>query len=398
MRDVDPHAERRWSELIPPHTALTFAAIWDPEEGMVTFSGAHLFDSGLDKSQNAKGANDSPYDVPDPDGQSQVLTIDPFNLASYSIPSAGLDSFAYARDALVDAETVMDSRSCLALAGNSVSLRVPPGIHTVPDSPAAASSMALASLVNPPFRKSLVKELVERGKQAYHTRSRRPEIRVHAPDDDASPYDPKHIDHVRCAGRGRAESDKTVTDEGFFEDDRLTHQTLGTAPVLVDVNLDSHRPPRSPQEREGAPSEHESSWTTLRDVERDICFNVPLETRRRLKKPRSQPSQPSSQVASRSSVEPASPSSPADPAEVLARRFYNHVPVPSRASPSSASTAPGSPRTNGGGGTTGHRPSLRRTKELLQRVVSCKKGDEDDRWVCVEVQHKVKQRVCAVNL
>ncbi|KAN0085629.1 hypothetical protein V8E55_006763 [Tylopilus felleus] len=34
----------RWSEVVPPKTALTFAALWDPEEGMVTFSGAALLE------------------------------------------------------------------------------------------------------------------------------------------------------------------------------------------------------------------------------------------------------------------------------------------------------------------------------------------------------------------
>ncbi len=244
-KDIDALAERRWSELVPPHSALTFAAIWDPEEGMVTFSGAHLLDAPVDK-----GRDDSPYDV-SPDSHSQVLTLDRFAMtAGYVHPSAGLDSFAYARDALVDAETAMDSRSCLGLASNAGGLRVPPGIHTAPDSPAAASSMALASLVNAPFRKGLVKDLVERGKQAYQMRARRPDIQVQMEEDDdtigpyqVNPYDLKYIDHpppVRMRARRprTAESDKTaVTDEGFFEDNRLTRGTCGTAPVLVDVNL-----------------------------------------------------------------------------------------------------------------------------------------------------------------
>ncbi|KAH9848952.1 hypothetical protein C2E23DRAFT_738204 [Lenzites betulinus] len=409
-KDFDAHAERRWSELVPPHTALTFAAIWDPDEGMVTFSGAHLLDSCGDKGLGGGGGGrgDSPYDITDPDGQSQVLTIDRFALA---MPSAGLDSFAYARDALVDAETALDSRSCLGLGGNPGGLRVPPGIHTAPDSPAAASSMALASLINAPFRRSLVRDLVDRGKQ--HIRARRPDAQVRVEEEGArygiSP-----------------DSDKTVTDEGFFEAHRLTRGTFGSAPVLVDVNLSSafsvtttstsryveidH--PRSDDERhyspsplrerngDGAESQHESTWTTLRDVERDICFNVPLEVGRRLRKPRTpQSSQPASHHASASASSsaspspsprlPPSPSSPAPPAEVLARRHYNHLPHPSH-SPSSSRLA--------GDTAHAHRNSLRRTKDLLHRVVSCKKGNEDDHWVCVEVQHKVKQRVCVVDL
>ena len=38
-----PRADFRWSEVVQaPATALTFAALWDPEEGIVTFSGAEL--------------------------------------------------------------------------------------------------------------------------------------------------------------------------------------------------------------------------------------------------------------------------------------------------------------------------------------------------------------------
>ncbi|KAI0634648.1 hypothetical protein C8Q77DRAFT_1053865 [Trametes polyzona] len=428
-KDIDAHAERRWSELVPPHSALTFAAIWDPEEGMVTFSGAHLLDSCTDKGNGARG--DSPYDVADPDSQSQVLTIDRFAMASgYPGASAGMDSFAYARDALVDAETAMDSRSCLGLNSNTGCLRVPPGIHTAPDSPAAASSMALASLINSPFRKSLVRELVERGKQAYHTRSRRPDIQVRVEQDEdgqyeISPYDLKYNDPPPCRRPNSAGSDKTVTDEGFFEaNPRLTRGTFGTAPVLVDVNLSSafsvtttstsryveidhprseertiRARPLGERNGDGAESQHESTWTTLRDVERDICFNVPLEVGRRLRKPRTpQSSQPQSRaspcVSSSSSPTPAlppSPSTPAPPSEVLARRYYNHLPHP----PSSSRVVSD---TSGCAGTSAHRNSLRRTKELIHRVVSCKKGGEDDRWVCVEVQHKVKQRVCAVDI
>ncbi|KAI0646727.1 hypothetical protein C8Q79DRAFT_926603 [Trametes meyenii] len=422
MKDFETPAERRWSELVPPHTALTFAAIWDDEQGMVTFSGAHLLDSCNDKGHHTS----SPYDVAD--GQSQILTIDRLALG-YPNPSAGLDSLAYARDALVDAETAMDSRSCLGFS-NAGGLRVPPGIPAVPDSPAAASSMALASLINTPFRKSVMKDLVERGKQAYQMRSRQPDVQVHH-QHDICPYDLKYMEPTP---RPQSAGSKTVTDEGFFEDHRLTRNTFGTAPVLVDMNLssafsvtttstsryievdhppteESLPPPRAPRPQ----SQHESTWTTIRDVQRDICFNVPLEVGRRLRKPRtSQARSPHSHQSSQTSstLRPSSaspsgtsnPSSPADPREVLARRHYNHMHSPEPATPSSWRSkvtsessmdviAPALPS-----GSSGHRASLRRTKELLHRVVGCKRGNEDDYWVCVEVQHKVKQRVCAVDL
>ncbi|KAI0246343.1 hypothetical protein BJV78DRAFT_1286499 [Lactifluus subvellereus] len=37
--------QHRWSELVPPQTALTFVAMFDPAEGLLTFSGASLLPS-----------------------------------------------------------------------------------------------------------------------------------------------------------------------------------------------------------------------------------------------------------------------------------------------------------------------------------------------------------------
>ena len=41
--------------------------------------------------------------------------------------------------------------------------------------------------------------------------------------------------------------------------------------------------------------------------------------------------------------------------------------------------------------------TLKGKKSLLHRVVPCKKGDgKDERWVYVDVEHRVTQRVCTV--
>lgn len=81
--DCHREKEARWSEVVPPRSALTFAAIWDPVDGMVTFSGARLFDAEV--SDDALSA--SPRDAFD--GQSQTLTIDALALAlGNSVPSS----------------------------------------------------------------------------------------------------------------------------------------------------------------------------------------------------------------------------------------------------------------------------------------------------------------------
>lgn len=74
----------RWSEVVPPATGLTFAAVWDPEDGIVTFGGA-----GLSTSQ--EGGGSSPVDA---DSRSQVLTIDLMNTDVLVPPSAALESGA----------------------------------------------------------------------------------------------------------------------------------------------------------------------------------------------------------------------------------------------------------------------------------------------------------------
>ncbi|KAF9226024.1 hypothetical protein BS17DRAFT_776483 [Gyrodon lividus] len=65
--DIQDH---RWSEIVPPKTALTFAALWDPEDGMVTFSGAALLES-----ESLTGIASRP-DVFDDDNCSRVTSAD----------------------------------------------------------------------------------------------------------------------------------------------------------------------------------------------------------------------------------------------------------------------------------------------------------------------------------
>lgn len=59
----------RWSEVVPPKSALTFAALWDPDEGMVTFSGAELMES-----ESLSGT--PPHVFEDDDDDSQLISVD----------------------------------------------------------------------------------------------------------------------------------------------------------------------------------------------------------------------------------------------------------------------------------------------------------------------------------
>lgn len=56
--------QHRWSELVPPQTALTFVAVYDPKDGLLTFSGASLLPSEP-PTPPTPNTPSSPLDTPD---------------------------------------------------------------------------------------------------------------------------------------------------------------------------------------------------------------------------------------------------------------------------------------------------------------------------------------------
>ena len=71
--------DNRWSDVIPPDSALTFAAVWDPEDGMVTFSGAHLLNSSHEYES-------SPSNVFD-DDVSQIVNVEDTSESEENTPT-----------------------------------------------------------------------------------------------------------------------------------------------------------------------------------------------------------------------------------------------------------------------------------------------------------------------
>ncbi|CCM00453.1 uncharacterized protein FIBRA_02486 [Fibroporia radiculosa] len=344
-------SDRRWSELIPPHTALTFAAVWDPVDGLITFSGAQLLDSEVcDRiavyPQNGKSPRDAL------DTQSQALTIDMFTqalsgrAAHYVVPCADKSEerivpSSWACEAQTDTDTIMGSQFL------PVWLIPPPGMNTGLHSPACASSAAVTALFHDPELRN---------------------VNHWAP--------PKY----RLADFGRSHmDDESISDEGFFEGRQLPSGSFASLPVFVDVNMSSAFSvtttstnnyvevdfPSVLEAKEDSEflTDGASSWETLVGVDRTLCLNVrPVADRgRRLRKVR---------VDSKPTTGP-----PASPAEVLSRAQYNHV-RPSK-TPSSSIT---------------RKPSIARAKALLDRLGKCVKHD-DDGWVCIEVTQKVTQKV-----
>ncbi|KAF9497662.1 hypothetical protein BDN71DRAFT_1444477 [Pleurotus eryngii] len=88
----EPTSNHRWSEVIPPDTGLTFAVIWDPEDGLLAFSGAELLGSPANYFPDSRPI--SPSETLD--GQSQVITLK--TLSSGNVLSETPATLAFFRD------------------------------------------------------------------------------------------------------------------------------------------------------------------------------------------------------------------------------------------------------------------------------------------------------------
>lgn len=78
------------SNVVSPKSALTFAAVWDPEDGMVAFSGIRLLDSS-DEYESSSGAI-TPPDVSDDDFP-QDVTADHDGYTSEENTAATIETF-----------------------------------------------------------------------------------------------------------------------------------------------------------------------------------------------------------------------------------------------------------------------------------------------------------------
>ena len=211
--------ERRWSEVFPPHTALTFAAVWDPVEGMITFSGAHLLDS--DGGDGVAATRPLPKDAVD--SQSQALTIDMLlhHINNPSTQNVQSSQNAYERDPsgwVSDAQTETDGINSQFLPQW---LGIPYRFSTGLNSPAVASSAALTLL--------MPTEPDANMQQRYSNALRA--AGGWGGGNGGAPSRPMP------AHKESYDSDDTVTDEGFFEGSYLPNASCGSLPVLVNLNL-----------------------------------------------------------------------------------------------------------------------------------------------------------------
>jgi hypothetical protein len=91
--DLSKRSANRWSEMVPPQTALTFVAMYDPSEGLIGFSGSSLLPFDAASGLALPRTPGFPQD-----GQSEVLTIDCLGNVTPAISTAALTSDTALRD------------------------------------------------------------------------------------------------------------------------------------------------------------------------------------------------------------------------------------------------------------------------------------------------------------
>ncbi|THU99574.1 hypothetical protein K435DRAFT_794829 [Dendrothele bispora CBS 962.96] len=100
--------DQRWSEVIPPKAALTFAPVWDPDHDTVRFSGAQL----LNLNESSEEERISPTDA-----CSQVLTVGHSTLP-LSEPTSTLQFFQDHYDYLFSSRSGAQSRQSWERGGD----------------------------------------------------------------------------------------------------------------------------------------------------------------------------------------------------------------------------------------------------------------------------------------
>jgi len=413
----------RWSELFPAHTALSFAAMWDPKEGMVTFSGLHLLDSDLSPDPDSDPSRGytlhrpprfqrtlqdyAPRDAVDT--QSQVLTIDLLaNALMCNTPNT---------DQVIAAIQQRDR------------------IKEQRRGPVTFALNDHGSMVDPYWRRNMRTQYEDdlESEDSFYSEEQEldetPTVESKPVQDRMkaigsfllaaarTPLDGRifgrHDTHSRTSSSSGQEEDS-----GFFEEVPLT-ATGGShfsAPLLVNLNLksafsmtttsttnyvDVDRPSvcQSGHHHRNEACDASEVWSTLRDIYNppdegggyymptSSPYGFPITHRRRLRKPRI-----------RQDLRLFRPEPPAKPEEVLAREEYNHETPPSPSTPSIYSQASLATPSLSPPPTLRKKKSFAKAKKvILDKLTKCTgAGKEEDGyhgWVCVDITKKVTQRV-----
>ncbi|KAI0784042.1 hypothetical protein C8Q75DRAFT_810388 [Abortiporus biennis] len=385
--DRNSQCPYRWSEVVPPHTALSFAAIWDPQEGIITFTGPRLLESVPDSppplppkhpypSSSLLNSSYRCHDFPEEASRSQVSTFDMLGSALMG-----------------NTPTEDEGRNFRSVRRRTVTF-------------ACYNTQALdeSGSVLDPFFRPRFRYIIEQGdadcveevedgvgytKEVYEEQDdhesnggtgdggKWKEIARHLIAAARTPLDGKRLfgmnfgsgsgrddvdreyeeeEEERARARARATARAREDDSGFFEEEPLT-ATRGSyysAPILVNLNLKSafsvtttsttnyvtvDRPSvcqsghhhYSRYDSDGTTVHQSDIWSTLRDLNttpgpHTPHISSPLALNNGIRRVLRKP-RPCRSCSSDSHDQPASPS------EVLAREEYNHEVSP-QSSPS----------------------------------------------------------------
>ncbi|ETW75643.1 hypothetical protein HETIRDRAFT_119056 [Heterobasidion irregulare TC 32-1] len=416
-----PPSAHRWSELVPPKTALTFAALYDPKEGLITFTGPSL----LPSSPNETHRSSSPL-IPS-DGQSQVFTIDRMGTCTPALSTAQFSSDT----AMADMRSMLDMYFRCGTPGG-MRCKTP---NTTLDGEVRASSAIDGLYVNEGAYsfKSTEREEAARKPHALRSKVRKAEslfawswlerlgeTLVLNPLLDTRDLPPS--DH--------SEYDSPFVDSGYVgEDDYFAEKhPFGSFPPFFDGEPEFYNPnersafsvtttstsnyidvpfPDTPSRYSTAT---DSSWSTLevpdsRSVTLLGLGNRPFSSSGRTGTPTIHipettcPSSPSPFHHRRRLQKPRSVSVlPAKPSEVLARPRYNHV-----SSPPTLEYGTSLCKLNSTGDKStccgksdkpSYKPKHAFKRAVLNRLGSLRRDSSDaaERWVCIDVTQTVTQR------
>ncbi|KAI0028302.1 hypothetical protein K488DRAFT_89868 [Vararia minispora EC-137] len=386
--DTTKRRVNRWSELVPPQTALTFVAMYDPSEGLIGFSGSSLlpFDA-------VSGGAPKPSAFPQ-DGQSEVLTIDGLGAATPAQSTAAMTSDTALRDmqamlgAYFRGETHQSSRDALFVeqATPRVSSTLEGMYSERPTQPVA--SHMLLELVEDALADDSDDESINTNDFVPCTaRSSLDSVLGHD-----SGYGSAGEDTVDARTVLAVCPPRPVVDSFFVDDDSSYNRPNERSAFSVTTTstssyIDVKTPSTAEFLRPRTPTPYsQDQWPLLdqiTEMEMD-SLNVlaylqprPKTPNKRFRKASTVPSSPASQRSTKrlwQSISNAalSHSQPASPSDVLARETYNHSWDDGDGKPPSPS-----------------RPRLRGV--LSKRFLRLKKGANDSRWVVVEIEQRVTQ-------
>ncbi|KAI0044478.1 hypothetical protein FA95DRAFT_1574454 [Auriscalpium vulgare] len=402
---------RRWSDLVPPQTALTFVALYDPGEGLLSFSGASLLPS---TPAPACPARPSSTTFPS-DGQSEVLTIDRLGACTPALSTAQLTSDT----GMADMQSMLDAYFRAGATNEALGARASSALEGM-YAFGGASKYGSAPYLARVSRALLSEEVNGDGESLFawswldrlgdqlilnpyiDTRTVPTRRGSEESDDVGSPFNDSGYagdndyfadKYALCCG---AKDDGEASFVGPHERSAFSVTTTSTSDY-IDVHVPPTPSAYATLAPDPPPSARSSIWSTLEAPDQasvNFLACSAATTRTQASSPDS-PRRPRRLHKLRSYAQ-----LPARATDVLARQSYNHdlpsPPLPSPHAQGRAAHSSAPPVMDAGRGASHGRSGSatgslgRRGRAVWERLSRFRK-DDGEPWVCVEVKHLVTQ-------